>query len=110
MPHFLFSSACPSNSSACLDVASECRLTDKGLELLSLDRPEIDMDRDVEAGEHVEAKLSQLLQDLAARALPRILAKAFGETATAATFSASLDVPVNVERGLVLLDVCVWFS
>lgn len=93
---------------------TECLLGESGLEL-PFDRPEtdtdIDMDIDVDADSDVEmdARLPALSQSLDL-ALP--LALVFGLTGhrSAAAASASLDVPVNVETGLVFVEASVCVS
>lgn len=92
---------------------TECLLGASGLEL-PFERPDtdtdIDMDIDVDADNDVEmdARLPALSQS---RDLVFPFALAFGltEHRNAAAASASLDVPVNVDTGLVFVDanVCV---
>lgn len=94
---------------------AECLLDASGLEPLPFERPEtdtdIDMDIDVDADNDVEmdAKLPALSQSLD---LVFPLALAFGLTGhrNAAAASASLDVPVNVETGLVFVEASVCVS
>ena len=93
---------------------TECLLGTSGLEL-PFERPDtdtdIDMDLDVDADNDVEmdARLSALSQSLQDLVFP--LTWVFGLTGhrSAAAASASLDVPVKVDTGLVFVDanVCV---
>lgn len=92
---------------------TECLLGVRGLEL-PFDRPEtdtdIDIDMEVEADTEVEmeARLPALSQSLDLL-LPLTFALGLMGHRRAAAASASLDVPVNVDTGLVLVEakVCV---
>lgn len=92
---------------------TECLLGASGLEL-PFERPDtdtdIDMDIDVDADNDVEmdARLPALSQSLDL-VFPLVLAFGLTGVRNAAAASASLDVPVKVDTGLVFVDanVCV---
>jgi len=89
-------------------VLTECLLDVSGLEL-PFDRPETDtdMDMDMEVDVDTDATLPVLSQSLD---LALLLALIFGLTRHRSAASASLDVPVNVDTGLVFVDVSVCAS
>jgi len=94
---------------------AECLLDARGLEPLPFDRPEtdtdMDIDIDVDADNDVEmdARLPALSQSLDL-AFPLVLAFGLTGHRSAAAASASLDVPVNVETGLVFVEASVCVS
>lgn len=87
---------------------TECLLGVSGLEL-PLDRPETDtdMDMDIEVDVDTDATLLVLSQSLD---LALLLALIFGLMEHRSAASASLDVPVNVDTGLVFVDVSICAS
>lgn len=93
----------------------ECLLDAGGLKPLPFDRPEtdtdMDIDIDVDADNDVEmdARLPALSQSLDL-VFPLALVFGLTEHLNAAAASASLDVPVNVETGLVFVEASVCVS
>lgn len=95
------------------EALTECLLGVRGLEL-PFDSPEtdtdmdIDMDVDADTEVEIDARLPALSQSLDLL-LPLTLALGFMGHRNAAAASASLDVPVNVDTGLVFVEarVCV---